>query len=166
VGAVSPELHESVARLFGELVRGAPPGGPCFVLNPGDAGLLASLGRVSAESASRPSPSGGASVAAHVDHLCYALELLNRWGAGEPNPWAEADWGESWRRGTVAEEAWEALRGRLAREAERALEVLATPRELAEVERTGLIAHAAHLAYHMGAIRQIDRDLKGPPHDG
>ena len=34
--------------------------------------------------------------------------------------------------------------------------------ERGEAERTGAIASAAHLAYHLGAIRQIDRATRGP----
>jgi len=30
------------------------------------------------------------------------------------------------------------------------------------VELTGMIASIAHLAYHLGAIRQITRDARGP----
>ena len=39
---------------------------------------------------------------------------------------------------------------------------MATPRELTSVELTGLIAAVVHLAYHLGAIRQIDPSLQGP----
>lgn len=161
-----PELHESLALLFRELTRGTLEGGPTFILNPGDGGLLSSLGRLSAPAASAPSPSGGASIAAHVDHVCYGLELMNRWADGEENPWAKADWAASWRRGEVDDAAWSELQGRLARAAVRYEEVLATPRELSDVARTGMIAGVAHLAYHLGAIRQIDGDLKGPRQEG
>jgi len=30
------------------------------------------------------------------------------------------------------------------------------------VELTGMVASIAHLAYHLGAIRQIARDSRGP----
>jgi hypothetical protein len=30
------------------------------------------------------------------------------------------------------------------------------------VELTGLLASVAHLAYHLGAIRQIDKATRGP----
>jgi len=30
------------------------------------------------------------------------------------------------------------------------------------VELAGMIASIAHLAYHLGALRQIDKDLRGP----
>jgi len=43
-----------------------------------------------------------------------------------------------------------------------ALGMLRTPREYTEIELTGLIATVGHLAYHVGAIRQIERATRGP----
>jgi hypothetical protein len=40
--------------------------------------------------------------------------------------------------------------------------VLRTSREVSEVEAGWLAGSVAHLAYHMGAIRQIDRTTRGP----
>ena len=40
--------------------------------------------------------------------------------------------------------------------------VLGTSRDANDVELTGTIASIAHLAYHLGAIRQIDRNVRGP----
>jgi hypothetical protein len=36
------------------------------------------------------------------------------------------------------------------------------PREVQEIELNGMIGSIAHLAYHLGAIRQIDSSLRGP----
>ena len=156
-----PELHESLTKLFVELLDG-PSEGSAFVLNQGDPGLLRSLERIDAQAASTRPTSGGASIAAHVDHVCYGLELMNRWSRGEPNPWASADWLASWRRGVVTDEEWSALRERLERAAREYVAVLGTPAELPEVARTGMMGGVAHLAYHLGAMRQINRTLRGP----
>jgi hypothetical protein len=40
--------------------------------------------------------------------------------------------------------------------------VLRAPREVNGVELSGMIGSIAHLAYHLGAIRQIDREIRGP----
>ena len=132
------------------------------MLNGGDPGLLRSLDRLSAAAASKPAPAGGASIAAHVDHLCYGLELMLRWSGGEPDPWTGADWAASWRRTTVSELEWTALRERLGRLARAWRAALGTPRELSALELNGVIASVPHLAYHLGAIRQIDRAIQGP----
>lgn len=132
------------------------------MLNAGDPGLLKSLDRLSAAAASRKPDTGAASIAAHVDHVCYGLDLMNRWSAGEPDPWGTADWTASWRRTTVTEDEWRALRERLRQAARRWHAALGTPREMAPVERNGVIGSIAHLAYHLGAIRQIDYSIHGP----
>ena len=40
--------------------------------------------------------------------------------------------------------------------------VLRTPRQVSEVEARWMAGSVAHFAYHMGAIRQIDRTTRGP----
>ncbi len=157
---------DSFARIlptiFRELVAGSPePGARTYVLNQGDTGLLASLDRLSADAASR-THDGGPSIAAHVDHLRYGFSLINRWAGGDPPPWPDMDWTASWRRTTVTDEEWRALLGDLRREASRWAEALATPREVSDVEAGWMSGSVAHLAYHFGAIRQIDRATRGP----
>ena len=87
---------------------------------------------------------------------------MNRWSDGEPNPWGTADWSASWQRGTVTKPEWDALRERLRLSARRWRAALETPRELSPMELNGVIGSIAHLAYHLGAIRQIDRSIQGP----
>jgi hypothetical protein len=81
--------------------------------------------------------------------------LLNRWAAGEANPWADADWEASWKRGTVNAEQWRTLRDNLRREAAAWRKAVAARDEWDDVAAAGAIASAAHTAYHLGAIRQI-----------
>jgi hypothetical protein len=154
------QLGDSLALLFSELIDG--PKDQCYVLNAGDSGLLRSLDGLSAAAVSAIPPNGGASIAAHVDHVLYGLQLLNRWVAGEENPWRDADWTASWRRTTVDEAQWALLRERFGTEARRWREMLAQVGELEGVALNGAIASIAHLAYHVGAIRQIDRSSRGP----
>ena len=151
-----------LSTLLSELVNGSPdPTVGTSMLNQGDQGLLASLEQVSASAASATT-SGGASIAAHVDHLHYGFSILNRWAAGEYKPWTGADWTTSWKRGTVSESQWRTLRDNLRRETDAWLRAIATPRDLDEREAGWMIGSIAHLAYHLGAIRQIDRAARGP----
>jgi hypothetical protein len=148
--------------LLDEIVDGSPdPSARTNMLNRGDPGLLASLDRLSAEAASAPH-AGGASIAAHVDHLRYGLSVLNRWAAGAPPAWEEIDWTASWRRTRVTEAEWLALRGDLRREAAAWREALRTPRDVGDREAGWMAGSVAHLAYHLGAIRQMDRAARGP----
>jgi hypothetical protein len=155
------DVHRILRRLFSELTDGAPEAGGAFVLNSGDAGLLRSLEALSAEEASR-SLDGGATIAAHAQHLRYGLSLMNRWASEGGNPFADAKWDEAWRVSAVDEARWDEIRRGLRDEVERWSSALGSPRELAPVELTGMIASVAHLAYHLGAVRQIARQARGP----
>lgn len=152
-------LTSSLATLLSELVYGTPPTGG-YMLNKNDAGLLRVLDRLSAAEASTV-VSEGSSIAAHVDHVTYGISLMNRWAAGE-NPWRDADWKASWKRTSVTDEGWAKSRRALAEQLRNWLAVIKKPRELTEPELTGMISSIAHLAYHLGAIRQMDRKIRGP----
>ncbi|MGH9204868.1 MAG: hypothetical protein ACRD2A_26885, partial [Vicinamibacterales bacterium] len=115
---------------------------------------------ISAQSASRTSE-GGASIAAHVDHLRYGLSLLNDWSGGA-NPWDTADFTMSWRIGPVTEPEWLELRSRLRSESHKWLEAVRAARELTDEEANVVLGSIAHLAYHLGAIRQIEKATRGP----
>jgi len=154
------ELTETLAVLLGELVDG-PPGEAAFMLNRGDLGLLRSLDTLTARDASTAVP-GGASVAAHVDHLRYGLSLMNRWSAGE-NPFGAADWSASWRKTSVSDSEWQELRSGLRSEAHCWLDAVRVPRDVSAVELNGIVGSIAHLAYHLGAIRQLAQAASGPP---
>ena len=153
------DLTKTLTRLCGELVDG-PPGKGGYMLNVGDSGLLRSLDKLSARDASAATP-GGATIAAHVDHVRYGLSLMNRWSAGE-DPFRDADWGASWKKTTVSDAEWLELRSALRGEAHRWMEVLGEARDVNAIELNGMVGSIAHLAYHLGAIRQINRAARGP----
>ena len=156
------QISPALSRLFSELVDGASdqPGG-AFILNTGDAGLLRSLDKLSAADASRSSL-GGATIAAHAQHVRYGLSLMNRWAEHGGNPFADATWDAAWKISSVDDATWSEIRSGLGDEVRRWLKTLGTPRDAHEIEVTGMIASIAHLAYHLGAIRQIDKQTRGP----
>jgi ABC-type sugar transport system ATPase subunit len=81
---------------------------------------------------------------------------------GSPPPWPDMDWSVSWRKSVVSDTEWLALRDELRREANAWVAVLRTPREANDVELGWMAGCVAHMAYHLGAIRQIDRATRGP----
>jgi hypothetical protein len=153
-------VRRVLSTLLNELLDGARSE-VGWMLNPEDPGFLASLDRLSAQQASAIPTGGGASVAAHVDHLRYGLTILNRWSAGE-DLFAAADYSASWRRLVVSDAEWASRRADLRREAYAWREAIQRWREPSEVDLTGIAVSIAHLAYHLGAIRQIDRSTRGP----
>jgi hypothetical protein len=140
---------------------GASSGGGAFVLNSGDAGLLRSLDKLSADDASR-SVNQGATIAAHVQHVRYGLSLMNRWARDGGDPFADAKWDEAWKTSVVDASAWTGIRDGLRDESTRWSAALQSAREVTDAELCGMIGSIAHLAYHLGAIRQISRTVRGP----
>jgi hypothetical protein len=156
------DLTDTLTTLLGELVDGPP--GAAYVLNRGDSGLLRSLDKLTAANASA-TVAGGASIAAHVHHLRYGLSLMNRWSAGE-DPFETADWTASWRKTSVSDGEWQQLRTGLGDEAHRWLAALRKPADVTLMELNGIVGSIAHLAYHLGAIRQIHGAARGPAEPG
>ena len=70
--------------------------------------------------------------------------------------------GSPWTTTVVDATAWEDIRKGLLHEAERWRQALQSPRDITDADLAGLIAIIAHVAYHLGAIRQIDRHARGP----
>jgi hypothetical protein len=154
------ETLRTLGDLLNDLINGTC-NSESWVLNREDSGLLKSLDVLTSEQASKVPISGGSSIAAHVDHLRYGFQLLNRWSDGDEQAFAGADFSGAWRRNTVSEEEWAARRKDLAREA------LDWRESLEDLKNGGpgidaRIASVVHLAYHLGAIRQINRSLRGP----
>jgi hypothetical protein len=147
-------FQRALSKILNEIFDG-PPENEGYLLNPGDPGLLRQLDAIDARTAStRPMP-GKTTIASHIDHVHYGFTLLNRWAAGEANPFADADWEASWRRTTITDEQWQTLRDNLRREAENWRKAVADKTAWDDKSAAGALSSAAHTAYHLGAIRQI-----------
>jgi hypothetical protein len=157
------DIAKTLGTLLAELVDGASKDGG-YMLNAGDEGLLRSLEKLSAIEASARTQTGS-TIAAHVDHLRYGLSLMNRWSQGE-DAFATADWSQSWRKVAVTEPEWRQRLTDLRAETTRWLDVVREPRDVDEIELNGIIGSIAHLAYHLGAIRQINQSVRGPVEGG
>jgi len=132
-----------------EAVEGPSGTWTYFIDKRPDAGLLGALGTVSSEGASRVW--GDTSIAAHAHHIAFAMAASAAAIEGDQTP---VDWKESWRVGSVDETAWKDLVARVGREYRRlhgAVEARASSSGEAFGEAVGSIAH---VAYHLGAIRQ------------
>lgn len=159
---LTPSDRAMVRTLFSEVVFGSPDtNADTYMLNRGDVGLLASLDALPTASASA-SANGGASIAAHAEHLRYGLSLMNRWANGDVNPWKDADWTRAWTISTVTDDEWRSLRTQLRDEAERWRASITKERDVSEHTALWIMGSVSHTAYHLGAIRQIARGARGP----
>ena len=147
-------LQRALSNMLTEIFEG-PPGQEAYLLNPGDPGLLRQLDTIEASMASKPLTPGKTTIASHVDHVHFGLAILNRWAAGEANPWAGADFNASWQRSTVTEDQWRTLRNSLRNEAEKWRNVVAGRTNWDDLSAAAALSTAVHTAYHLGAIRQI-----------
>jgi hypothetical protein len=157
---MSDPVRRAFVHLLREVLEGPSPEA-AFVLNRGDRGLLASLAALSAGAASAR-PGGRSSVAAHVDHLRYGFQLLNRWARGE-NPWHDANYSASWARQEITDGEWQVLRNALADEARAWAAAASEPRDWSQEDWSNALGSVVHLAYHLGAIRQVAAAASGPP---
>lgn len=132
-----------------------------YVLNRGELGFVETLRALTPEVASTPPGPGRKTIAAHANHVLYGIELANRALAGEPGVHERADWSQAWKMNHVTRDVWRDLIDRIDQQSRLLMEQSAQPREWDEISLTGVFAIAAHTAYHLGAIRQMLRDLPG-----
>jgi len=148
-------LFRCVHTLLSELVDGPAPGQGTWILDRDpSAGLAGTLDSLSAAEASRRIVPGESSIAGHANHLLFSLTLMNRWAAGE-NPFQGADWQGSWKLQTVDDAQWKNLRRELREQGHAWMDALNADKDWDEESLTGSLASLAHLAYHLGAIRNM-----------
>ncbi len=114
-----------------------------------DAGLFGSLAKLDAAAASRVL--GRTSIAAHVHHVIFGLNASARWVEGDRTTHTG---GESWSVSSVDEPAWTRMREELRAaygDMEKSIQLYAA---VSEESMGGVLGALAHVAYHLGAIRQ------------
>ncbi|HYH07239.1 MAG TPA: DinB family protein [Thermoanaerobaculia bacterium] len=114
-----------------------------------DAGLIGTLAKLTPEEASRAW--GGNSVAAHAHHILFGLEAFAAFIEGDRT---QRDWSQSWRVNEVDEEAWQKLRADLDAGYARLRTAMEANAAKSEAQMGGSVGAVAHVAYHVGAIRQ------------
>ena len=116
--------------------------------------LRETLAQITAERASRAVSARGTSIAAHVAHLTFYLDLLERGLHGEVLE--KVDWEETWRTTQVTTKAWTQMQADVEETYRRVVATLDTPATWDGEDAVGdALAILAHTAYHLGAIRQM-----------
>ena len=141
-------MTEELLTLLKEGYEGPPEGGNYFLDGP-DAGLKNTLARLTPEEASVPR--GGNSIAAHARHIRFSLSASAAWISGDRS---SRDWNESWNVSTVGPEEWSALQRELGEGYDELRTAIATHGAKDSETLTGAVGAIAHVAYHVGAIRQ------------
>lgn len=143
---------ESIAYLLREAFEGSPEGQPSAYLDQG-VGIFSTLNELSAEAVSKEFK--GTTVAAQTEHAKFYLDRLCEFVNGRTE---RVNWEDSWLIETVNQDEWAALRESVKKSYENTLRCLAAVDEWSE-DRVGMaIGMVAHMAYHLGAIRQIAKN--------
>jgi hypothetical protein len=129
------------------------PQGPSTNYLDGDptAGYLPAIAALSAADASRPTRPGGATIAGHVHHVSFGLEVSNASLRGDKSP---RDWSESWLIRSVDEPSWQALQRELRRRFDALVATVEASAANGGPDVGTVLGAIAHVAYHLGAVRQ------------
>lgn len=143
--AVLKELTEILRETF----EGGLPGQGTQYLDH-NSGIYPTMDRLTAEQASF-SWQGIPSIASHIRHMHFHLQVVVEWMDGKRH---KRDWLASFQPYTVTPEEWQQLKTDF--EATRQV-FLDRMQQLSESEIAEDMGHGtvAHLAYHLGAVRQL-----------
>ncbi len=139
------------AETFG--VSDSPHG---YALDDGKSGLLGTIDRIDARTASTSLKPGGETIASHCGHVHFILRWFYSYGQGQP---IEPDWAGSWSTQTVDTPAWDALRSELRALYESVAGQVDGVQEWDETPLSASMILLTHCAYHVGEIKQIAASL-------
>lgn len=143
-------LHHNLAFLLEETFASPPPTSGNAYLDTAT-GWGPTLASLSAEEASQALLHGGTTIAGHVEHARFYLEVLLRYAAGRGE---RVDWADSWQVHEVTPVAWEALKETFLDTCLRAHDTLLERDSWDDHALGAALAILAHSAYHLGAVRQ------------
>lgn len=123
-----------------------------YVLDNGWSGILGTIDKLSASDASKGTIPGSESIASHLRHALYMMELFEPYMKGES---PQTDWPGSWRDRDVDEPAWQALCEQVHRVYAENLALVERTEEWNEDAVSASLVLLTHTAYHLGEIRQM-----------
>jgi hypothetical protein len=147
------QFVEAVAYMLRETFVGSPEGQPSAYLDRG-VGLFSTLNAISAADASRDLH--GTTIAAQTEHAKFYLDRLCEFLSGRSE---RVNWEDSWLIETVDDKEWNALSETLKATYNHTLICLAEHGEWNEMQIGMAMGMVTHTAYHLGAIRQLAKQL-------
>ena len=156
---LSALVSQSLRMLLTETMLRAPRE-YAFIINHGEPGFVDTLKSLSASTVSNPPGPGRKPIVSHANHVLFGWELVNRALHGDEHAFENVDWDAAWKLTHVNDSEWRELLARLEQTAEQVLEAAPQRTEWDEIMLAGCFATAGHSAYHLGAIRQMLRDVE------
>lgn len=156
---VIPTLIEQ----FRETFEGEVNPGRCWITDgPPESAVFGTIQPLTPGQAFAAPAEGARSIAAHVAHLRFSLDLTAERLRGKNPP---ADWKSSFDVADATPAGWEALKLDLRRAYGEVVAILDArrgqpPQDWPPIYLVGMAAMTAHNAYHLGAIRQIARVVR------
>jgi hypothetical protein len=145
----------SLAYLLRETFEGSPEGQMSAYLDHG-VGFFPTLENLSAAEASKETVS--MTIAAQTEHAKFYLDRLCEYLNGRTEP---VRWDDSWLIETVNDAEWDSLRDGVKKSYENALRCVADIDSWNEMQTGMAMGMIAHSAYHLGAIRQLAKQVNG-----
>ena len=159
-GITADALTEALGILLEEVYVGPPdPKATWVTTNALNSGVIGTLESIPFSLACQQPGPGMHTIAAHATHLLFSLRLACRSMKGE-DAYANVNWSESWRVPAVDGESWQEFKNGLRCVHADLLVALRgnVPWDDGDFLK-GVISLVGHGAYHLGAIRQIQREL-------
>jgi len=144
---------KSLAYLLRETFEGSPEGQGSAYLDHG-VGIFNTLENLSAAQVSLSV--NGTSIAAQTEHAKFYLDRLCEFIGGRTE---KVNWEDSWLIEDVSGEEWTALLGSVRKSYENALRCVAETENWSEDNVGMAMGMLAHTAYHLGAIRQLAKNV-------
>jgi hypothetical protein len=147
---VSEEMIHEIKEILRETFYGSRPGEGTQYLDH-DSGIINTLRGLTAEQASQRHGSHP-SIAAHVRHMNFHMKTAYEWISGDRR---KRDWKASFMPQGVNPEEWAGLLKGFEQTKEEYLHVICSLPAEKLISESGSLGVVAHLAYHLGAIRQL-----------
>jgi hypothetical protein len=147
------DFLKDVLVILLETFEGSPEGQPSAYLDRG-IGFIKTIEELSAEQVSRKI--NGTTIAAQTEHTKFYLDRLCEFMTGRTE---SVNWEQSWLIETVNETEWNALRDSVKKSYENVLQTFALIEVWNQDNIRDAVAIIAHTAYHLGAIRQLAKQV-------
>jgi hypothetical protein len=148
----------SSLELLRETFEGGNGPSTQFLDNGPESGFFGVIGGLTAAQASRPTRPGGATIAGHVHHVGFGLEVSEAWMRGDRE---SRDWSQSWTVKSVDDASWKRLLETFRRRYEAFNRTVAASNGMDAGSLANVMGAIAHSAYHLGALKQVLAAARG-----